>query len=159
MGIICERIGLGAGGQTADSLPVGSRPARSKGGFVGAGFWLLCVAADGDCGFLCPFGFFLYRTALYCPLGLGAWPPRYRGGSSLFFCWVHCAFQTEDSASFSARAFFSFSFSFRYTFGSQRRFLWSTTRRSCSWDLDEVRHPRQGPLFRRHSHVSLAWMK
>ena len=48
MGIICERIGSGAGRQSADSLPVGSRPVRSKGGFVGAGFWLLCGAAVGD---------------------------------------------------------------------------------------------------------------
>ena len=48
MDIIWKRIGLGAGGQTADSLLFGSRPARSKESFIGAGFWMLCGAAGGD---------------------------------------------------------------------------------------------------------------
>ena len=112
MGIICERIGLGAGGQTADSLPIGSRPARFKGGFVDAGFWLLCGAADGDfCGFLCPFGFFLYRRALYCPQGMGPRPFRHRVVQSFLFGGYIFALQAEASASFSARSLFTFSFS------------------------------------------------
>ena len=71
MGIICERIGLGAGGQTADSLPVGSRPARSKGGFVGAGFRLLCGAADGDFNNFVPLVSFFTGGHFTVPKGWG----------------------------------------------------------------------------------------
>ena len=77
-------------------------------------------------------------------------PFRRRVVQSFLFGGYILALQAEASASFSARSFFIFSFSSLIEVRLLETLLWSATRRSCSWDLDEIRHSRQGPLLRRH---------
>ena len=157
-----SELDLGAGRQSTDSLPVGPFPVHSKRGFVGAGF---CCAGQ-QCG--CFSGLVPTKTLhidiLLSPrrnwglVFFGTWcyhfffgrPFRHRVVQSFLFGGYILALQAEASASFSARSFFIFLFSSLIEVRLLETLLWSATRRSCSWDLDEIRHSRQGPLLRRH---------